>query len=67
MENKFPRQGHHSRGCSAVPFLQAGVGPCRTLSVMMGLGGGGGGGLTQFSTLKPFYNTVINFVLYFAA
>lgn len=28
---------------------------------------GGCGGWTQFSTLKPFYSTVINLVLYFAA
>lgn len=67
MENKFPRQGHHSRGGSAVAIPVS-----RSWALQDPVSCDGAGrrrwGLTQFSTLKPFYSAVIiNFVLYFAA
>lgn len=66
MENKFPRQGHCGRGRCAVA-----VPPSRSWALQDPVSGDGAGGrrwgLTQFSAFQPFYSTVINFVLHFAA
>lgn len=63
MENEFPRQGHCSRG-RCVP-------PSRSLALQDPVTADGAGGrrwgLTHFSAFQPFYCTVINLVLHFAA
>lgn len=66
VENKLPRQGHCSLGRCVVAAPPS---PSWALQDPVTADGAGGrrGGLTQFSASQPFYSTVVNFVLHFAA